>query len=281
MLVSPAVLLAVSVAFVALLAWSAGLAIRGRRLCGARLRADLLRRQALERADALTRRLRLSSHDVRGIGMNLHGHADHLAAEGHGHAAGIAVAAADMLDLADELHDLTMEPAPAHFLRVEAVTLGDMVDGAVAAVAASILPGRRNWRILPGLRPVQIAADARALRHALTRVLADAVRNSRHDDWIDIGGQMRDGGFGLVVGDEGRGGLMPGAVRRDSRGISLRLTLARALVEAHGGRMEVESFAGVGSRVTLVFPVGAAGPGPSRPSRSCGAPAPAGGCGGR
>ncbi len=123
-------------------------------------------------------------------------------------------------------------------------------------------------------------ADARALRHALTRVLADAVRNTRHDDWIDVTARVQDGWFVLVVADEGRGGLTPGAVPEgaDSRGIGLRLALARSLVEAHGGRMEVESRAGVGSRVSLVFPAEA----PSiRPSRSYVGRQPAGGYAGR
>src|SRR5881394_1028550 len=79
------------------------------------------------RACAVVDRLRLASHDVRGVGMTLHGHADHLTAEGHDDAAGIAAAAADLLDLADDLHDLTMEAAAPRVLRVESVPLGDVV----------------------------------------------------------------------------------------------------------------------------------------------------------
>jgi signal transduction histidine kinase len=224
----------------------------------------------------------LAAHDARGVGMNLHGHADHLTAEGHGDAAGIAAAAADLIDMADDLHDLALDVAAPRILRMAPLLLGPVVDEAVAAVSAAILPGQRNWRILPDLRPVELVADPRALRHALTRVLADAVRSTRHDDWIDITGHAREASYVLAVADEGRGGLTPGVVPRgaDSRGIGLRLALARALVEAHGGRMEVESLTGVGSRVSLVFPRPEGGPA-SRPSRSYAASLPAGGCDGR
>ncbi len=37
-------------------------------------------------------------------------------------------------------------------LRLAPVQLGPVVDEAVAAVSATILPGRRNWRILPDIR---------------------------------------------------------------------------------------------------------------------------------
>ena len=251
----------------ALLVVATALAIAGALLClllVARLRhqrAELqaalqLRLQTTESEAALIRRVRLAAHDIRGAGMTVHGHADHLTAAEHPSSAGIAVAAADLLDLADDLQDLTLDRTAKRTLREEDLALGLVVDEAIASVSATILPGRRNWRVQPDLRPITLLADRRAVRHAMTRVLADAVRNTRHDDWIDIGGQDLENGFAIVIADEGNGALTPErhAARRDSRGIGMRLALARALVEAHDGRMEVESFAGVGSRVSLVFP---------------------------
>lgn len=234
----------------------------------------------------LVRRMRLSAHDVRGVGMTLHGHADHLVAAGHTDAAGIATGAADLLDLADTLQDLTTDPDAPRVLRDESMTLGAVVDEAIGAVSMAILPGRRNWRIQPDLRPVRLCADRRAVRHAIARILADAVRGTRNDDWIDVGGERRADGYALSIADEGTGAQTPDAVarRQDSRGISLRLSLARALVEAHDGHLDVEAHAGVGSKVSLVFPtrrIAAEVPPVSRPSHSYGGPAPVGGAPGR
>ena len=260
----------------------AALVLRVRRLTSAVDGARHLHRQALDAEEMLVRRMRLAAHDVRGVGMTMHGHADHLVAAGHADAAGIASGAADLLDLADDLQDLTIDTESPRMLRDETVVLGAVVDEAIGAVCATILPGRRNWRIQPDLRPIRLRADRRALRHAITRILADAVRGTRNDDWIDVGGDHSGGGYSLFIADEGKGASTPDAVarRQDSRGISLRLALARALIEAHDGHLAVEAHAGVGSKVSLMFPaerVLAEVPPVSRPSHSYGGPATAGG----
>ena len=61
----------------------------------------------------------------------------------------------------------------------------------------------------------------------------------------------------VQVDEEGPGRARPepptGAAR-DSRGIGLRLARARSLMLAHGGRLEVEAAAQIGTRVRLIFP---------------------------
>jgi len=96
-------------------------------------------------------------------------------------------------------------------------------------------------------------------------VLTDAVRSTGHDDWIDMALCPHPEGTVLSVQDEGGGFATPGpsvspsvspgpACGADSRRIGLRLTLARGLMQAHGGRLEVEALAQVGCRVSLIFP---------------------------
>ncbi len=225
--------------------------------------AHRLREAAQEAEQSAMRRLRLAAHDLRGIGMSLHGHADHLIATNHGHAGGIASAAADLLDMADDLQDQTVQAGDARVLREEQVSLAAALSDAIATVNIGIGPGRRNWRISPDLNDIALRFDPRALRHMLSRVLADAVRNTRQDDWIDVSVDGLSSGseaaedLTVVIADEGAGAATPEAgrpVARDSRGIGLRLTLARALMAAHGGRVEVEASSGIGTRVSLVFP---------------------------
>jgi signal transduction histidine kinase len=216
---------------------------------------------AHEAEQRAVRRLRLAAHDLRGIGMTLHGHADTLDEVGHLQA-GIALAATDVLDMADELQDHSSQPTAPRALHDEMLELGETLDEAIAGRVALLGPGRRHWRIAPGVGQTRLRGDPRALRHVLSRVLADAVRTTRQDDWIDITLESRAGALALVIADEGAG-LVAGApmaapdvaaATSDSRGIGLRLATARGLMELHGGRLEIEAHRGVGTRVALVFP---------------------------
>jgi signal transduction histidine kinase len=211
---------------------------------------------AVAREAAATRLLRLSAQELRGLGVRLHGYADHAGA-GSALAAELGAASAQLLEIADELQDRALPAAGARTLCEERVELAALVDEAAAAAAALLAPGRRHWR-MPEVAATWLWADRRALRHVLGRVLADAVRNTRNEDWIDIAMRPVGDGLALVVEDEGMGFAAPGsggvARAADSRGIGLRLTVARSLMEAHGGRLEVEALPKVGSRVSLVFP---------------------------
>ena len=169
-------------------------------------------------------------------------------------------AAADLFDMADDLHDQTLQPGTTHVLAEEQVDLTAVVNDAIANVTAAMGPGRRNWRIGKDLSSTLLRADRRAMRHVLTRVLGNAVRMTRHNDWIEISLQPHPDGLALVVEDEGAGTAAPEQgqrTSRDSRGIGMRLSLARALMEAHGGRVEVAAKTGVGTRVSLISARGA------------------------
>jgi signal transduction histidine kinase len=187
----------------------------------------------------------------------------------------VAAAASDLFDMADDLHDQTMQTGANHVLLDEQVDLTAVVNDAIANVTAAIGPGRRHWRVAKDLSAATVNADRRAMRHVLTRVLASAVRTTRHNDWIEISLRPHANGLAVVIEDEGAGIATPepgSRTARDSRGIGMRLTLARALMEAHGGRVEVEAKTGVGTRVSLVFPASRVRQSPIRPSRSYAVP---------
>lgn len=201
------------------------------------------------------RTLRLAVHELRGISTTLHGHAGRLPAD-HPQAPGLVSLCAQLTDMTDELA-AQAQPADACVLREEVVSAVDLLDEAIVAVSASLGPGRRHWRIGVDQRTA-LWADRRALRHVFGRVLTDAVRNTGHGDWIDIAVRPHAEGLAVVIADEGVGTANPDPAQiarsPDSRGIGLRLALARNLMAAHGGRLEIEAMAQVGTRVTLVFP---------------------------
>ncbi len=237
-----------------------------------RLRRDLARAEAAREAavgveQTATRLLRLAANELRGIGMTLHGHADRLAAPGEAvnvasHAMGLAASSAQLLGLADELQDHTMPDIGTQGLREELVDPAEALAAAVAAMSLALEPGRRHWRVSGADTGLWLWADRRAVRHILSRVMGDAARNTRQDDTIDLAVIPHSEGLCLQVEDEGMGLANPEPANpqwgippaRDSRGIGLRLALARALMLAHGGRLEVEAAAKVGTRVRLIFP---------------------------
>jgi signal transduction histidine kinase len=224
-------------------------------------RARAMRDTAQGAEQTATRLLRLAANELRGIGMTLHGHADQLAAQqdrGHAgaHATGLAAASAQILGLADELQDHTLPDVGTQSLREELIDPAEAMRAAVEATSLALEPGRRQWRVAAS-RGAYLWADRRALRHVLGRVLGDAARNTRQDDAIDLCAQPHPEGLCLLIEDEGMGLAQPEpgtANPRDSRGIGLRLALARALMMAHGGRLEVEAATQVGTRIRLIFP---------------------------
>ena len=234
--------------------------------------ADTRFRAAQEGEAFVTRALQLFAHELQAMALTLRGHADQLTAELHPNAPGIAAAAAQLGSLADELgHHLT--PAgTSRVLACEDVALFELIQETVALMEAAIHPGRRHWRLLPAAEPITINVDLRAFRLVLMRVLGEAVRSSAHGDWIEIGwgatapatatatagagATASTDGVVIRIEDEGAGTVLPGAAgaRIDSRGIGLRLALARTLVAAHGGTLAVEAQAQVGTRVTIALP---------------------------
>ena len=128
---------------------------------------------------------------------------------------------------------------------------------AAEQVAAYLGPGRRAWRLDPAFTRIRLRADRRALNQVLVNVLSGAAASTRNGDWIDLTAERTADRFTILVQDEGVG--LPVARSeahcREGRGIGLRLTLARSLMQAHGGSLIVDSVERVGTRVRLELPI--------------------------
>ncbi len=225
---------------------------------GRRCRAAEAQCDAARRGEAfVARTLQLFAHELQAMALTLRGHADQLSAERHDNAPRMAAAAAQLGGLADELCHHLLPTGQPSVLECEAIELAPLVQEAIATMQVSICPGRRNWRVRQDAPPGLILwADRRALRLVLVRVLGEAVRSSAHDDWIEIGWSVERSGLVVQVEDEGSGTALPTMAETtlDSRGIGLRLALARSLTQAHGGALEVEALARIGTRVTIALP---------------------------
>ncbi len=215
----------------------------------------------LERAkqaeQAAIRRIRLASQDLRTIGLNLQGIADQLALPEPTAPNDLTVVAAAIVDIADDLHEFTMQSGPAHVLNDEPLKLAQALDAALTDVSNAILPGRREWRVAAGLAPVSIKADRRALRYVLTRVLIVLVRSTGPQGAIDIELEPHPDGIALLMTADPSTpltGIAGSLVTDQGEAVAARLALAHTLLQAHGGRIEVELRDNAAARARLIFP---------------------------
>ena len=158
-----------------------------------------------------------------------------------------------------------LEPRP--------VDVAALVDAVLSASAALIESARVAVavEIADGLPPVQ--GDEPALRRALQNLVGNAIKYGAEGRWIGIRARRADRQIAITVADRGLGiaaSEQPkifepfyraaDVVAAQIQGAGLGLSLVQRIVDAHGGRIEVNSTPGEGSEFTLFLP--AAGPEP-------------------
>jgi two-component system OmpR family sensor kinase len=156
-------------------------------------------------------------------------------------------------------------------LRREPVEIPALLDRAASRMRAAH-PGREVRVERDGEGPV-ISADPALLRRALDNLLDNAALHSEADRPIVLAARGDETGWALAVIDRGVGMSPQDQARlftpfyrsdrsrsRATGGLGLGLVLARRIVEAHGGTLEIESKLGEGTtaRIHLPWPGAAA-----------------------
>jgi PAS domain S-box-containing protein len=112
-----------------------------------------------------------------------------------------------------------------------------------------------------------IRGDAVRLRQLIDNLVNNAIKYSPDGGLVEVGGTfdqhhvtvyVRDEGVGIPEADQERiferFYRIDGTLARKTQGTGLGLYLAKAIVEAHGGRIHVESRAGEGSTFIMTLP---------------------------
>jgi signal transduction histidine kinase len=157
--------------------------------------------------------------------------------------------------LVEDLGTLAHAEAGALELRKEPVDLGDLVRDVAASLPRPIAV--ETPEDLPA-----IEVDPVRIRQVLLNLLANAMRHTPAEGIISVEVQAQPQRMLIRVRDTGAG-IAPEDLPRlferfqkgsDSRGSGLGLPIARKLVLAHGGEIEVESVLGRGTEVVVVLP---------------------------
>jgi len=146
----------------------------------------------------------------------------------------------------------------------ERVDLTNVVSVAIEQVRAQART-RHHLDVTVPAHSIWIHGDMRRLEHAFIHVLSNAVRYSPVDQQIHVVCTEPENGEVMVsVIDHGPG--IPSELRReifkrfypsDTRrtgGMGMGLYFSRAIVEAHGGRLTIESTPGHGTTVLINLP---------------------------
>jgi two-component system, OmpR family, sensor kinase len=148
------------------------------------------------------------------------------------------------------------------FLHLAPIDLDVLTDELYAKAKAL---ADRDWR-LSGSGAGRVTADRQRLTQAVMQLAQNAAEHTGEGDRISLGSAISNGRAMLWVADSGPG--IPeqereqiferfhrgGDGRRRSDGAGLGLSIVRAIAEAHGGRVELDSREGAGATFTLIVP---------------------------
>jgi len=150
-------------------------------------------------------------------------------------------------------------------LHMEACDLRDLV----RATLDLYEPAAQTHQVLASVpdEPVRLTCDPLRIEQVLTNLVSNAIKYSPRGGSVRITVARRPDAVLVSVADEGLG-ISPDAIehvfepfhrahapKESIPGIGLGLFVARRIVEAHGGRIVVESTLGVGSTFTVHLPL--------------------------
>ncbi|MEM8575162.1 MAG: ATP-binding protein [Pseudomonadota bacterium] len=169
--------------------------------------------------------------------------------------------------LVGDLLFIARQGAGAAKLKIKPVDLTALVESVVGDAKVIAMNKDVGIEISDDAPHKTINADPARLRQLLLILLDNAVRYSNAKGSIDVGLSRKDGIVNIKVADTGVG--IPAedmdsiferfrragnAAEANDEGLGLGLPVARAIVQAHGGRIEVESEVGKGTTVLASLP---------------------------
>ena len=170
--------------------------------------------------------------------------------------------------LVNDLQELSLAEAGELKLTYQMEDIGELIKQTVASVQAQTKTKGITVSIDLPDKPLLVNIDSHRISEALRNLLVNAVAHTTRGDTITVAVKQWDDYLEVVMTDTGEGIPdvdLPNIFERFYRvdksraratgGTGLGLTIAKRLVEAHGGRIEARSELGKGSRFSFTLPV--------------------------
>jgi two-component system cell cycle sensor histidine kinase PleC len=236
----------------------------------ARIEADLANKVKSEFISNMSHELRTPLNTVIGFSKLLSEHNDRplSSKEIAEYGALIHDAAGHLLSVINDILDISKLQSGRFTLNARETNIGEILSNATKAyrMMASEAHVDLKTEIAEDLPPIR--GDAEKLRQIFMNIISNALRFTPATGLVEVSaGRSVSGGVVVAIRDSGVGmsseeidvamtpfGQVDSSRSRWREGAGLGLPIAKALVELHGGVLELRSTKGVGTDVVMAFP---------------------------
>lgn len=170
-----------------------------------------------------------------------------------------------LLAIINDILDLATIDNGALALELSEVDVAETIEQAAAGLHDRLTDHKLTLHVDIAQHTGPLHADGKRLRQVLYNLISNAIGFSTPGQTISVAAGRIGGYVRISVSDQGRG--IPAEVKEkvfdrfeshslgsSHRGVGLGLSIVRSIVELHGGRVELDSAPGRGTRVTALFP---------------------------
>ncbi|HUU24688.1 MAG TPA: ATP-binding protein [Methyloceanibacter sp.] len=182
-----------------------------------------------------------------------------------------------LLEVINDILDMSKIEAGRMNLNLSSVDMADIVEDSMKVVSKAAAD--RDITVeRHGPAQLLIEADRRSLKQVFLNLLSNAVKFTRDEGRVDVhlsrrNGQVKiaikDTGIGIAESDIAKLGRpfeqVENQFSKSHQGSGLGLAISRALIELHGGTLQIKSREGQGTTVTCTLPIQAVTPAGEEP----------------
>lgn len=146
-------------------------------------------------------------------------------------------------------------------LKKKKTLVSDLVDHALELIKAAAQKNNVKISIVPKNNELFAEVDPDKVKQVLLNIFLNAIAAMKEGGTLDIGWAREEENIRLTIADEGAGieeadlpRIYDPYFTSKPAGTGLGLAVVQKIMEAHGGRILVESAAGKGTKVALYFP---------------------------